>query len=132
MHYLSTLPTFLLYFVAAGVLFAAFLTIYLRVTPYAELALIRQGNVAAAISLVGAMVGFVLPVANVITHSSSLLDMSLWSLVALLVQTIIYFLVSWLLPEFKRGIEQGNLAQAILLAGASVVAGFLNAACMTY
>lgn len=132
MHYLSTLPTFLLYFVAASVLFAAFLTIYLRVTPYAELALIRQGNVAAAISLVGAMVGFVLPVANVITHSSSLLDMSLWSLVALLVQTIIYFLVSWLLPEFKRGIEQGNLAQATLLAGASVIAGVLNAACMTY
>ena len=132
MHYLSTLPTFLLYFVAASVLFAAFLTIYLRITPYAELVLIRQGNVAAAVSLVGAMVGFSLPVANVIMHSSSLLDMCLWSLIALVVQTIVYFLVSWLLPEFKRGIEQGNLAHATLLAGASVVAGILNAACMTY
>ena len=132
MAWINTLYTFLIYFISAVALFSSFVVLYLRLTPYAEIHLIRNGNTAAAISLIGAMLGFALPVANVIAHSTSLLDMVIWSTVALLVQASVYWIVSRLIPEFKQQIEKGNTAHASLLAGLSVVAGILNAACVTY
>ena len=59
--YLTGLPLFGAYFGLSLLLLAAFLLIYLRITPYHEIALIRAGNTAAATSLGGAIVGFVLP-----------------------------------------------------------------------
>ena len=83
---LATLPNFLIYFVASLILTALFLLIYTRVTPYREWALIRAGNNAAAVSLSGAAIGFILPLASAITHSVSWLDMVVWSVVAMIVQ----------------------------------------------
>jgi hypothetical protein len=53
------LDDFLLYFAMSLALLAAFLAIYVRITPYREFALIREGNVAASLSLSGAMLGLV-------------------------------------------------------------------------
>ena len=44
-------PDFLAYFAFALAILALFVTIYVRATPYREFALIREGNIAAAISL---------------------------------------------------------------------------------
>ena len=45
---LAGLPSFLLYFALGIAVFAAFCVIYGAVTPYDEIALIRDGNVAAS------------------------------------------------------------------------------------
>ena len=55
---------FLLYLAISGVLLAMFVAIYVRITPYRELALIRENNMAAAFSLSGAIIGMVVPLAN--------------------------------------------------------------------
>jgi putative membrane protein len=47
-HFLATLPNFLSYLSAAAVLLTAFITIYLFITPYDEIKLIRENNVAAS------------------------------------------------------------------------------------
>jgi hypothetical protein len=60
-HLMTTLPAFLAYFAVAMVLLALFLLVYLNVTPYHEMALIRAGNSAAAVSLSGALLGFAMP-----------------------------------------------------------------------
>ena len=70
------LPAFLSYFAVAVALITVFLLVYINVTPYDEIALIRQGNTAASISLAGAMLGFAMPVANVIAHSDTLADLA--------------------------------------------------------
>jgi putative membrane protein len=54
-HLLTTLPAFLAYFAVAMGLLVLFLLVYLNVTPYHEVALIRAGNAAAAVSLAGAL-----------------------------------------------------------------------------
>jgi hypothetical protein len=77
-HFLATLPNFLAYLGAAAVLLAAFVAIYLFVTPYDEIKLIRENNLAAAVSLSGAVLGFAMPIANVIAHSDTLLDLAVW------------------------------------------------------
>jgi|SRR5664279_3755400 len=125
-------PDFLLYFVLALALLALFVAVYVRVTPYREFALIREGNIAASISLSGAIIGFVLPLASAIAHSVSPLDMVAWGVIALVVQLIVYAVTSRLLPHFGKAIESGRAAPATVLAAFSVSVGILNAASMSY
>ena len=54
---LSGLPAFLSYFATAIGLLALFLAVYVFITPYREITLIREGNAAAAASLGGAVLG---------------------------------------------------------------------------
>ena len=49
-HSLSTLPDFLAYFALAIVMTGVFVVVYLWITPYDELKLIRNNDEAAAIS----------------------------------------------------------------------------------
>ena len=129
---LAGLPAFLAYFGCALVLLVAFFLLYGWVTPYNELALIREGNVAAAISMGGALLGFTLPLASVIAHAVSLPDMLAWSVVALVAQVAVYTIVSRAVPRFNEAIRDGRVAAATLLAALSVAVGMLNAASLTY
>ena len=125
-------PEFLLYFALALALLALFVAIYVRVTPYSEIGLIREGNIAASISLSGAVMGLVLPLASAIAHSVSPLDMVAWGVVALVVQIVVYVVTGRLVPRFREAIEAGRTAPAVLLAALSVSTGILNAASMSY
>lgn len=129
---ISTLPSFLTYFAVATAILVAFLFIYVSFTPYREIALIREGNTAAAVSLSGTLVGFALPVANVIENSHNLVDLALWSSIACVVQLLIYLAARTALPQLAEDIPAGKLAPAIFLAALSVSVGLINAACMEY
>ncbi len=129
---LAGFPSFLLYFALALLLVAVFLFVYVRVTPYREFALIREGNTAAAISLSGTLLGFVLPLTSAIAHSVSPVDMLIWGLIALVVQIGAYLVACRLIPGTAEAIRQGRTAGATLLAALSLAAGILNAACITY
>jgi putative membrane protein len=129
---LVMLPAFLAYFAVAVGLIAGFLLVYVNVTPYDEFALIRQGNTAAAVSLAGAMFGFVMPVANVIAHSDSLVDLAVWSAIAGVIQLLAYLVARFTLPHLTEDIPAGKVAPAIFLATLSLTVGLTNAACMTY
>ena len=129
---IAAFPEFLLYFALALALLALFVAIYVRVTPYREIELIREGNIAASISLSGAVMGLVLPLASAIAHSVSPLDMVAWGVIALVVQIVVYAVTSRLVPRFREAIEAGRTAPAVLLAALSVSTGILNAASMSY
>lgn len=131
-HFLATLPSFLAYLGAALALLAVFVAIYVQVTPYDELRLIREGNVAAAVSLSGAVLGFAMPIANVIAHSDTLLDLAVWGIVAGAVQLAAWALARVALPTLKDDIAANRVAPAILVAALSLTVGLINAACMTY
>lgn len=130
--YLVTLPNFLAYFIASLALTAVFLLIYTRVTPYREFALIRAGNDAAAISLCGAGLGFILPLASTIVNSVSWLDMVVWGVVALVIQLGVFVVARLLKPQLNADIAAGRTAPAVSLAAMSVGVGILNAACLTW
>ncbi len=127
---LSTFPNFLTYFVIGGVLTALFVFLYANTTPHRDIALIRAGNSAAAIGLVGGLLGFVVPLASVIAHSAGILELVVWGSVALAVQLGGFFVTRLILPRLPQAIEDGNIAVAILLAGISLSLGILDAACM--
>jgi putative membrane protein len=131
-HSIGGLPAFLLYFATSLTLLALFLAIYIWITPYRELALIREGNTAAAASLAGTIIGFAIPLAHAVALSVNLADMALWGLIALVVQLLVFFAVTRLIPDIARDIPAGKLAPGILLGTLSLATGILNAACMTY
>ena len=129
--YLQHLPTFLLFFGSAALSMLTFALVYIGFTPYNELQEIRdKHNVAAAIALSGALLGFALPEASLLIHSVNLIDFWLWSAVAFCVQ-MFAFIVSFVFRVQERVAEQ-DLSAGIMLASISVVAGILNAACMVY
>ena len=131
-HFLTALPNFLAYLGTAVVLLVAFVAIYLYVTPYDEITLIRANNTAAAISLSGALLGFAMPIANVIAHSDTLLDLAVWGVVAGIVQMAAWGLARVALPQLQEDIPAGRVAPATFVAALSITVGLLNAACMTY
>ncbi len=123
---------FFLNFLAAVILVFLFSVLYVRITPYAEFRLIREGKVAPSVSFGGALLGFVIALASAITQSVSFLDMLVWSGVAFVVQVLVFLVLRVCFHDLCREIAENELAPAILLAVLSVAAGILNAASMTY
>lgn len=128
----TALPAFFAYFGVAIALLAVFVLIYVNITPYAEIALIREGNSAAAVSLSGALLGFAMPVANAIAHTGSIADLAVWGSIAGTVQILAYVVSRYAFPKMVHDIPAGKVAPAIFLAAFSVTVGLINAACMTY
>ncbi|MGE0735342.1 MAG: DUF350 domain-containing protein [Alphaproteobacteria bacterium] len=129
---LANVPAFLGYFGATILLLLIFMAVYTAITPHREFALIRQGNVAAMLSLAGAWVGFVLPLASVVTHSVSIPDLVVWGAIAMLVQIVAYFVTRVAVPTLSADITAGKNAVGGLSGTVALSVGILNAACMTY
>ena len=109
-----------------------YVTIYISVTPHAEIKLIRENNVAAAIAFSGSLVGFALPIAIIIAHSVNILGCAIWGLIAIIIQIIVFFLVRLPVPKISERIENDEISSGIWLGAASLTGGIINAACMTY
>jgi putative membrane protein len=123
---------FLVAFVAAGLFTIAFKVIYQLATPYNERALIRDGNVAAAITLGAALLGYILPLASALEHTVSLAEFAVWALLAGVIQIVAFTVVRMVvMRDFSDRIVRGELAAAIYMASISLGVGLLNAACMS-
>ena len=130
-NYLATLPAFLTWFPISALLMAVFAAIYLRVTPWPELRLIRAGNAAAAASFSGALLGYALVLASVLAHAVSRGDLLVWGVIGLAEQVLAFFVARLLLgPELTRRMEEGQVASGLFLGVVSLTAGMLNAASM--
>ena len=127
---IGSLPAFATFFAAAFAMVAGFLVLYALVTPYNELDLIRQGNVAAAVSLAGALVGIALPVALAVASSHNLYVMVGWGVVACAVQLLAFVAARLALPHIAQDIPRGQLASGIFLASVSLGVGIISAACI--
>ena len=123
---------FAVYLAVSLTFLAVFVAIYIRVTPYREIALIREGNMAAAFSLSGSLLGFIVPLASAVQHSVGLVDMAIWGAIALAVQIAAFIVVKLLIPSITQDIAAGKSAQGFFLGALSLGVGLLNAACMSY
>jgi putative membrane protein len=129
---LSGLADFLIFFVIAVALVALYLVVYTVATAHNEFGLIRRNVISAAVALGFSLVGFALPLGSAIVHAQSVLDCFVWGLVALAVQIMAYWLVRLLMPDLSERIASGEMAAALFLGAASLSAGIINAAAMTY
>jgi putative membrane protein len=109
--------TLLLLFAGAGV--------YIMLTPQKEVALVREGNLAAAVSLGGILLGLAVPLAAAMKASTNLVDLVLWGVATLVVQLLISRLTDLALHGLSKRIQDGEVAAATLLAAVKIATGLV-------
>jgi putative membrane protein len=127
--FLSGSPVLLLHFAVTVAMLAVGMAVYVWMTPHDELRLIRDGNLAAAISLAGAIVGIGLPLAFCMAASFSIWDILIWGTLTVVVQLVVFKVADLLLKDLPTRIEAGEVGPALVLAAIKLaVAGIYAAA----
>jgi putative membrane protein len=126
----SGLPRLLGHFVAAAAVLAAGMAVYLRLTPFHELELVRAGNLAAAITLSGAVIGLAIPLAATLASSVSIADILVWGAVSALLQAAAFGAANLALRDLPARVERGDTAAAAIAAATQIAVGILNAGAM--
>ena len=121
-------PLTLLHGLVTMLILAAGAALYALITPHREIALIRKGNGAAAVSFAGVLVGLAIPLAASLTASTSLLDVALWGVATVFVQLAVFRLTDLALHGLPRRIAKGEMAAAALLVGAKLATAIVLAA----
>ena len=125
---ITGLPFFLLHSSVTFLMLGAGLLIYVRITPFDEISLIKNKNNAAAITLGGAIVGFAIPLAASLKTSLNLWDIVIWGVVTLILMLISYRVIDFLVSDLARRVEANEIGPAILLAAIKLAVGLIAAA----
>jgi putative membrane protein len=131
-NYLYALGHFFVYFGMSLLLLGVFWSIYTFITPHDEVALIKKGNVSAAVMFMGAILGFAIPVSVAAVKNVSPMALAQWGVVAMLVQWSVFSVLRLFDKNLMRDIQENNIAVAIFSATLSIAVGILNAAAMSY
>ena len=122
---------YLQYMLVGSVMMVMFGVVYLRITPAEELRLIKNGNLACALSFGGALVGFCVALAASISQSVNFPDFILWGMGAAMSQILVYFAATKIIPQANEELVNNNVAVGALFGAISVAIGLLNAACLS-
>lgn len=126
--FVTGFPLFLLYTGTAGLLLVGAIATYIKLTPWRELALVKNRNGAAGLALAGAIVGLAIPIAACLATSVSLIGLVIWGVVALLLQLIAYRITDLLLRDLPKRIEEDQAGPAVVLVGAKLASAILLSA----
>lgn len=128
------LGNFAVYFASALFLLLIFKFLYTLITPHDEWKLVKEDkSSAAAIGLIGAVIGFSIALGGAASNSVSLIDFWIWAAVGLIAQVVAFAIVRFVfVPKIVQRINDNEVSAGIVLGGFSVAVGILNAACMTY
>jgi putative membrane protein len=122
---------YLIHLSLAALLLAVFFKAYTSWTPFNEVLLIRQGNLAAALSLGGALIGFSITIGSALMHTTDYREFVSWAAGAMVVQMLAYAITTRLLNMAKDQIEGNNVAFGGLLGAIAISIGVINGACIS-
>ncbi|MFX4221284.1 MAG: DUF350 domain-containing protein [Thalassobaculum sp.] len=128
---LSGLPYLVLHLAVTLAMLGVGAWLYEKITPIRELDLIRAGNVAAAVSYSGALLGLAIPLAVCMAASINVVDIVVWGVVALALQLAVVRLVEAILGGLWHRIEGNEIGPAILVAAVKLSVAAVNAAAIS-
>lgn len=105
--------------------------IYVSLTPWKEIELIREGNGAAAVAFGGVLVGLAIPLAVSLTAATSLLEIGLWGMATIVIQLLAFRVVDVILTGLPQRIREGEVSAAVLLVGAKLATALILAAAVS-
>jgi putative membrane protein len=126
----SGLPILVVQLAATLGLLAIGIACYMAVTPFHEARLVREGNAAAGIVLMGALIALAIPLAATLATSAVTLDILIWGAVAVVVQLLAFLLTAALFRGLRTMIEAGNAGAACVVVGIQVAVALINAGAM--
>ena len=110
-------PQLIFYLVMVGLLYIGSILTYVKLTPHKELELVESGNIAASIHFSSLVISMALPVAACLIKKSSLFDVGLWTVFALLFQLFLFRVTdSIIFRGMPARIEKNEIAPAVVLA----------------
>lgn len=124
---IDSLPQYAIFLGSSLGLLAIALGIYMLVTPFKEIELIRGGNSAAAISFSGTAIGMALVLHSTASSTFDIMEMIVWGAIGLVGQLVVLLVVTLLIPGLHDGITKDKTGYGVLLGGLSVAMGILNA-----
>jgi putative membrane protein len=124
----SGFPVFLAHAGVTTLILLAAAAVYVLLTPHKEIALIREGNTAAAVSLGGVLIGLAIPLAASLRASTNVIEIALWGAVTVVLQLLVFRLVDLLLRGLPARIQAGEMSAATLLVGAKIATALVIAA----
>ncbi len=105
-------------------------TLYALLTPWKEVALIREGNSAAAVAFAGVLIGLAIPLAISLSVSTSIRDIVIWGVATVVLQLFVFRLVDMLLTGLPQRIREGEISAAVLLVGAKLATALILGAAL--
>jgi putative membrane protein len=128
--YVTGLPVFLFQGSLALLLWSAGVGIYVALTPHNEFKLVREGNVAAGMTLGAAVIGIAIPMAATLSTSHSLLDLAVWGATSLVLQLAAFRVVDFLIKDLSGRIAKGEVAAASVLMGVKLGTALITASAL--
>lgn len=129
--FIAGFPVLLLHLGVTIAMLAIGVAIYTRVTPHHEFRLVRAGNVAAAVSLSGAILGIGIPLAFCMAVSVNVLDILIWGAMTVVIQLAAYFTTDLVMRDLPQRIEKGELGAALVLAAFKLAVAAITAAAVS-
>ncbi len=106
----------ILYLLVVTAIYIIGLVVYVKLTPHKEIELIQEGNMAAAVSFSGLVVGLALPLAACLTWKVGLANVVVWGTVSVLLQLFLFRITDIILSGMPQRITDGEVAAATVLA----------------
>jgi len=104
------------------------LVVYSKLTPYRELDLVKDNNIAAGLTFGGSVLSLAIPLSFAMATSLNWADIVIWGVVTVLVQLFALRLVDLLLPGLPERIKHGEVSAACVLVSMKLAFAFILAA----
>ena len=124
-------PTLISHFAITTAMLAVGVVIYVWITPHREFRLIREGNVAAAVSLSSAIMGIGLPLAVCMANSVRAEEILIWGALTLVIQLVAFKAADLILRDLPKRIEAGEIGPALVLVAVKLAVAAINAAAVS-
>lgn len=123
-------PDFLIHGGVTLALLMAGCIVHMLLTPMKEMQLIRAGNVSAGISVGAVIVGLAVPMSSCLATATTVYDILIWGVVAILLQLLAFRASDLLLRDLPKRIERDEVGAALVLAGVKIAAAMIMAAAL--
>jgi putative membrane protein len=123
-------PDFLIHGGVTLALLMAGCIVHMLLTPMKEMQLIRAGNVSAGISVGAVIVGLAVPMSACLVTATTVYDILIWGVVAILLQLLAFRASDLLLRDLPKRIERDEVGAALVLACVKIAAAMIMAAAL--
>lgn len=120
-------PWLIFYLLIVTIIYLAGLFIYVKLTPYKELELVQNGNMAAAVSFSALVISLALPLAACLVNKFSLIDVAIWGTLSLFLQLFLFRLTDAIFKGMPQRIVDNEVPAATVLAAFKIAGSIILA-----
>ena len=120
-------PWLIFYLLAMTAIYLVGLLVYVKLTPYRELELVQQGNMAAAVTFSSLVVSLSLPLAACMVNKYAIAESVVWGVLSLLLQILLFRVTDAVFKGMPERIENNEVPAATVFASFKIAGSILLA-----